>query len=181
ELGYSLEDILILSPMRKGDAGIDVLNERLRDALNPHSNQKRELQLGKRFFREGDKVMQNKNNIDKDVFNGEIGIVKRITKEPNKENELVEVMYCQFDNKLVKYSREDCNELELGYAITIHKSQGGEAPIVIMPITTSHYVMLARNLYYTGVTRAKEKAVLIGTEKAMNVAVRNNQIAKRNS
>lgn len=181
ELGYSLEDILVLSPMRKGDAGTNVLNERLRDVLNPKSNQKQELKLNQRFFREGDKVMQNRNNTDKDVFNGEIGIVRSITKELNSDDEYIDVMYCEFDDKIIKYYRDDCKELELAYAITIHKSQGGEAPIVIMPVTTSHYIMLARNLYYTGITRAKEKVVLIGTDKAMNIAIKNNQVIKRNS
>lgn len=181
ELGYTLEDILILSPMRKGDAGINVLNERLRDALNPKNTQKNELKIGERFFRVGDKVLQNINNADKDVFNGEIGIVKSITKEKDSEDKIVDVIYCKFDNKIIKYFREDCKELELGFALTIHKSQGGEAPIVIMPITTSHYIMLARNLYYTGVTRAKEKVVLIGTDQAMNIAIQSNNVAKRNS
>jgi exodeoxyribonuclease V alpha subunit len=181
ELGYSLEDILILSPMRKGDCGINVLNDRLREVLNPKNPYKEELKFKQRFFREGDKIMQNRNNMDKDIYNGEIGIVKSITKELNEDEEKIDVMYCEFDNKIVKYHRDDCNQLDVAYAITIHKSQGGEAPIVITPITTSHYVMLARNLYYTGITRATEKVVLIGTDQAMNIAIQNDQVAKRNS
>lgn len=181
DLGYSLEDMLILSPMRKGDAGIDILNEELRKYLNPKTDDKKELHFGKRVYREGDKVMQNTNNKDKNVFNGEMGIVKRITKEKNEDNKLVDVMYCQFDDNEIKYYKNECNELDLGYAITIHKSQGGEAPIVIMPVTTIHKRMLARNLYYTGVTRAKEKVVLIGTEEAMDIAIRNDKITERNS
>lgn len=181
ELGYSLEDLLILSPMHKGEVGVSILNEKLRETLNPPSADKKELQLGKRFFREGDKVLQNINNVDKDVFNGEIGIVKSITREKGKNDILVDIMICEFDEKLVKYERKDCVQLDLGYSITIHKSQGGEAPIVIMPITTSHQIMLARNLYYTGITRAQEKVVLIGTDQAMNIAIQNDQVAKRNS
>src|SRR5699024_2663676 len=116
---------------------------------------------GKRFFRIGDKVLHNTNNRDKDIYNGEIGIVETITTEKNESTQKhVDIMICNYDGKKVKYYREDCIEIELGYAITIHKSQGGEAPIIIMPITTSHHIMLARNLYYTGITRAKEKVVL---------------------
>lgn len=181
ELGYSLEDILILSPMHKGEVGVTLLNEKLRETLNPPSPYKKELHLGKRLFREGDKVIQNINNVDKNIFNGEIGIVKSITKEKGKNGELIDIIICEFDTKLVKYERKDTIELDLAYCITIHKSQGGEAPIVIMPVTISHKVMLARNLYYTGITRAKEKVVLIGTEHAMNIAINNNQITNRNS
>lgn len=181
QLGYTTDDILILSPMKKGHVGTVILNEKLRDVLNPKSIHKKELILGKRMFREGDKVMQNKNNMDKDVFNGELGRIKKITKEFDDNNKLIDVIICDFDGSEIKYLREDMNEIELGYAITIHKSQGGEAPIVIMPITTHHHVMLARNLYYTGVTRAKEKVVLIGTNQAMDIAIKNNQINKRNS
>ena len=90
-------------------------------------------------------------------------------------------MTCDFSGLTVSYEKTDTKELELGYAITIHKSQGGEAPIVIIPATTSHYVMLARNLMYTGMTRAKEKIVLIGTQKAMEIAISNNKLTKRNS
>src|SRR5690625_414810 len=181
-LGYDLEDILILSPMRKGEVGTHLLNERLRDKLNPKEPNKSEFVVGKSFFRTGDKVLHNTNNREKDVYNGEIGIVKEISKERNEDNnKIIDVMICDYDGKKVKYYKEDCIELELGYAITIHKSQGGEAPIIIMPVTTSHYVMLARNLYYTGVTRAKEKVVLIGSEQAMNIAINNNKTSKRNS
>ena len=104
-----------------------------------------------------------------------------ISKEVNQDNETVEIMTCDFSGLTVTYEKTDTKELELGYAITIHKSQGGEAPIVIIPATTSHYVMLARNLMYTGMTRAKEKIVLIGTQKAMEIAITNNKLTERNS
>src|SRR5699024_3409079 len=183
DLGYSLEDILVLSPMRNGDVGIELLNEMLRNAINPKSRFNKEIQLGNRFFREGDKVMQNKNNIEKDVYNGERVSIKSIrlnVKDSNGKKNKDEII-CEFDGEFVKYSRSDMVELERGYALTIHKSQGGEAPIVIMPITMSHKVMLTRNLYYTGVTRAKDKVVLIGNMNALNYAIQNDRISQRNS
>lgn len=181
ELGYTLNDILVLSPMYKTDVGVDVLNERLRNEINPKSPSKKEINIGKRLFREGDKVIQNTNNADKDVYNGEIGIIKSITKEENHFGKLVDIVICEFDGKLVKYSRDEMHEIDLAYAITIHKSQGGESPVVIMPVTMQHKVMLARNLCYTAITRAKEKVVLIGDMKAMDYAIRNVKVTKRNS
>jgi exodeoxyribonuclease V alpha subunit len=167
--------------MKKGPVGTVTLNDQLREALNPADQTKSEWKVGKRLFRQGDKVIQIKNNKTKGVFNGDIGVIVQISKEVNEENETVEVMTCDFSGLTVTYEKTDTNELELGYAITIHKSQGGEAPIVIIPATTSHYIMLARNLMYTGMTRAKEKIVLIGTQKAMNMAIHNNKLADRNS
>jgi len=181
ELGYSISDILILSPMKKGPAGTIVLNDQLRDALNPADSTKNEWKIGKNLFRLGDKVIQIKNNQSKGVFNGDIGVITKISKEVNENSETVEKMTCDFMGIKVSYEKSETKELELGYAITIHKSQGGEAPIVIIPATTSHYVMLARNLMYTGMTRAKERLVLIGTEKAMEIAIRNNKLTERNS
>lgn len=181
EKGYTLEDILVLSPMYKTDAGVNILNERLRNELNPPHRTKKEITIGNKVFREGDKIIQNINNINKQVFNGEMGIIKSITKEKNEHGKEVDIVICEFDDLLVKYNREEMLEIDLGYAITIHKSQGGESPIVIMPVTMDHYVMLARNLYYTGITRAKEKVVLIGTMEAMNFAIQNNKVLKRNS
>ncbi|MFC2947560.1 SF1B family DNA helicase RecD2 [Virgibacillus sediminis] len=181
EMGYSLSDILLLSPMRKGPVGTIALNEKLREALNPPSPEKNEWKVGKRLFRTGDKVIQTQTNYDKQVFNGDMGIIQSFTSERDDNGDPVEVMKVNFDGNVVSYARNAVKELELGYAITIHKSQGGEAPIVIMPVTVSHYVMLARNLIYTGMTRAREKVIFIGTEKAMNIAIQNNQIAQRNS
>lgn len=181
ELGYTLEDILILSPMYKGEVGVDILNERLRNELNPQDKSKKEIKIGKRLFREGDKVIQNVNNPDKQVYNGEMGIIKLITQEETQHGKTVDIIICEFDGTLVEYTREEMIEVDLGYAITIHKAQGGESPIVIMPVTMEHCVMLARNLYYTGITRAKEKVVLIGTMEAMNFAIQNVKVLKRNS
>ncbi|GLY12693.1 SF1B family DNA helicase RecD2 [Pseudobacillus badius] len=182
QLGYELSDILVLSPMKKGHCGTLALNHRLRERINPPSVGKNEWKVGERLFREGDKVLQTENDRNKDVYNGDMGIVKFIEKRRNKDSsEMIETMTVDFGGRLVEYEREELKQLQLGYAITIHKSQGGEAPVVILPVTTQHYIMLARNLYYTGLTRAKERAVFIGTYKAMDIAIRNNTIAKRNS
>lgn len=137
--------------------------------------------MGKRTFREGDKVIQTKNNYDKEVYNGDIGIIQTVTKEENDEGEKTDVMKVNFLGRIVTYNKESTKELDMAYAITIHKSQGGEAPIVIIPATTSHYVMLARNLMYTGMTRAREKLVFIGTQKVMHIAIQNDEITARNS
>ncbi|WP_176447371.1 ATP-dependent RecD-like DNA helicase [Lentibacillus sp. CBA3610] len=180
-LGYKLSDILLLSPMRKGPVGTIALNEKLRDALNPPLPEKCEWHIGQRVFREGDKVIQIQTNYDKQIFNGDIGIVQSFSSETDKNGDQIDVMHVDYSGKVIAYTRHEIQELELGYAITIHKSQGGEAPVVIIPATTSHYVMLARNLIYTGMTRATEKLVFIGTEKAMMIAAQNDQTIQRNS
>lgn len=164
QLGCELSDILVLSPMKKGHCGTLALNHRLRERINPPSVGKNEWKVGERLFREGDKVLQTENDRNKDVYNGDMGIVKFIEKRCNKDSsEMIETMTVDFGGRLVEYEREELKQLQLGYAITIHKSQGGEAPVIILPVTTQHYIMLARNLYYTGLTRAKERAVFIGT------------------
>lgn len=181
ELGYSISDILVLSPMKNGVVGTIALNEMLRNKLNPSQPDKKEWKVGQKLYRRGDKVIQMKNNYDKDVFNGDLGIVVDITKEKNNNGKWMDILKVNYTGKVVTYTKDDLKELDLAYSITIHKSQGGEAPIVIMPITTSHYIMLARNLIYTGMTRAKEKLVFIGTHKAIDIAIKNNKITKRNS
>ncbi|WP_067730186.1 SF1B family DNA helicase RecD2 [Oceanobacillus damuensis] len=155
ELGFSLSDILVLSPMKKGSVGTIELNHHLREALNPSENNKKEWKVGKRFFRIGDKVIQLKNNYEKQVFNGDTGIIQGFTEEKDKSGKFVGIMTVDFHGKDVRYTKQEVKELDLGYCITIHKSQGGEAPIVIMPAITSHYMMLARNLIYTGMTYDK--------------------------
>ena len=180
--GYDLSDILVLSPMKKGPVGTIALNQMLRDAINPKTAYTDEWKLGNRIFRVGDKILQKKNNRDKDVYNGDIGVIRAIERQFDKDmNEHIDILTANFGGRNVTYLREDMDQIELGYAITIHKSQGGEAPVVIIPMTTSHYIMLARNLVYTALTRAKEKAVFIGTNKAMNMAICNDRITKRNS
>ena len=182
EKGYTKEDLLVLTPMRRGVIGTVELNSLLQEALNPPSLDKKEVKRGKIIFREGDKVIQNINNYEKDVFNGDIGIVERIATEVDEETDYKHtVTYCRINDEIVPYVDQEIQQIELAYAITVHKSQGGQAPIVIMPVSTSHYIMLARNLIYTGITRAEKKVVLVGTKKALNIAVRNNKIAKRNT
>src|SRR5690625_6404957 len=136
--------------MKVRNVGTEILNKMIRDVVNPRSSTKKEINIGKNIFRVGDKIMQNKNNLEKDVFNGELGVIKYIRK--NKEDNSEEIV-CNFNGTEVVYERSELAEIELGYAITIHKSQGGEAPIVIMPITFENQVMLERNLYNTGITR----------------------------
>src|SRR5699024_10732271 len=156
-------------------------NITLRDSLNPKSSDKKEWKINNQLLREGDKVIQTNNNYDKDVFNGDMGDIKKIikiTKEGENRN-AIEVDLGQ--KKEIVYEREEIKELQLAYAITIHKAEGGESPVVIMPATLTHSMMLTRNLIYTAVTRAREKMVLIGNPQAVEVAVKNNKKISRNS
>ncbi|GBD94504.1 ATP-dependent RecD-like DNA helicase [bacterium BMS3Abin05] len=167
--GYDpLKDIEVLTPMYKGPVGVDRLNRLLQNALNPR---RRELFRGEMEFAAGDKVMQIRNNYDRGVFNGDIGIIRGI----DAESQTFRVDF----GFTVKYDFSDIDELVLAYAITIHKSQGSEYPVVICPITTHHFIMLQRNLIYTAITRAKELVVLIGTRKALSIAIRNNRVQER--
>ena len=157
--------------MQRGIVGATNLNLSLQAALN--SNQTA-LNRGGYSFREGDRVMQLRNNYDKDVFNGDLGYVGKIDLEER-------TLQVNFDDRLVEYDVSELDELTLAYATTIHKSQGSEYPIVVMPVLMTHYVMLQRNLIYTGITRAKKICVLIGTKKALSFAIRNMSVLKRNT
>ena len=168
---HPLNDIQVLSPMNRGPLGTTAFNTALQDALNPNGLQ---VQRGQHTFRVGDKVMQIKNNYDKQVFNGDIGTIESI----DPEAQLLTVMV---DGRPIPYDFCDLDELVLAYAISIHKSQGGEYPCVIIPVVTQHYIMLQRNLLYTGVTRGKKTVVLVGTLKALNIAIRNNRQMQRYS
>lgn len=181
-IGYSMDDILVLSPMKIGEAGVDYLNSQLQLLVNPPTEYKKEFVIGQRVFREGDKIMQTKNNESLDVYNGDLGTIQTITREFNSvSKEYEDVLYCNFMKRKVRLTKEEISDIQLGFATTIHKSQGGEAKVVIIPVTTHHYKMLARNLLYTGITRAKEVLVLIGTKKAMNIGIANNRIMQRNT
>ena len=164
-------DIQVLTPMRRGVVGTLNLNQKLQEALNPN---KTGLKRGAIEYRCGDKVMQIRNNYEKAVFNGDIGFISSM----NEEGSVFTVL---FEDRSVIYELSEIDELVLAYATTIHKSQGSEFPYVIMPLMKSHYIMLQRNLLYTGVTRAKKGLILIGDRKAVYIAVNNNKIVERNT
>ncbi len=166
-----IHDIQVITPMYKGHTGAENLNSSLQNVLNPNG---REVRRGTKLFRSGDKVMQIKNNYDKNVYNGDIGEIKTI----DSENLFLNI---RFEDRIVSYEFKDLDEIVLAYAITAHKSQGSEYKIVVMPVTTQHYVMLQRNLLYTAITRAKQIVILVGTHKAVSIAVANNVINERNT
>jgi exodeoxyribonuclease V alpha subunit len=166
-----VKDIQVLSPMHRGPAGVSNLNRVLQEALNPGAP---ELVVGERRFRPGDKVMQVRNNYDKDVFNGDIGQVEAI----DAEARTVSVRY---EERQVLYEATALDEITLAYAVSVHKSQGSEFPAVIVPVLTQHYLLLQRNLLYTAVTRGKRLVVLIGTKKAVAIALKNADTQERYS
>ena len=147
-------EIQVLTPMQRGETGVANLNQVLQEAVNPGTDG---LRRGGYLFRVRDKVMQLRNNYDKEVFNGDIGVVEAV----DLEDRALDV---SFDERSVRYDVTELDELVLAYATTIHKSQGSEYPIVVMPVLMSHYVMLQRNLIYIGITRAKKALVLVGTK-----------------
>ena len=183
-----MEGIQVLSPMKKGTCGIINLNNELQKILNPEAPNKKEKQYRDFTFRVGDKVMQVKNNykmkwqsildFEKEgegVFNGDIGVIINI----ETDEQIIEVVY---DNeKLVRYDYALLDELELAYALTVHKSQGSEFPILVMPVTFGPKMLLPRNLLYTALTRAKQTVVLVGSEKYVHQMVNNNHITQRYS
>ncbi|ALP37948.1 hypothetical protein ASL14_18930 [Paenibacillus sp. IHB B 3084] len=181
--GYKIEDILVLSPMKKGVIGTEELNNALQAAVNPPSVDKVELTAGGRVYRQGDKVIQIRNDYKKKALNGDIGVVVGTAFVEDEEGELTDEigLACEFHGRTTVYTKQELKDLLLAYATTIHKAQGGQAPMVIMPVSTSHYVMLARNLFYTGATRAERVCVMIGTHKALSVAVSNNKMVRRNT
>jgi len=161
----------VLTPMHKGVCGSENLNRELQAALNPTGPT---MQRYGRTYRVGDRVMQIRNNYDKDVFNGDLGRIKNL--------DLVEQEFTvEFDGREVRYEFTDLDELVPAYAISVHKSQGNEYPAVIVPLLTQHYVLLQRNLLYTAITRGKKLVILIGSKKALAIAVRNNKTAARYS
>lgn len=169
--GYDvLTDVQILSPMHRFTCGVENLNLLLQQTLNPESPEKNEIKSGTQIFRTGDKVMHIRNNYQKNVFNGDIGFIRNITKDS------VSVEYL---DRNVGYTKNELNELTLSYASSVHKSQGSEYKVVIMPLSVSHYIMLQRNLLYTAITRAKEKVILLGSKKALTTAVQSNRTQKR--
>lgn len=165
-----LRDVQVLSPMHRMACGVENLNKLLQEALNPPAQDKAEMASPRFTFREGDKVMQMKNNYQKNVFNGDIGFVSRIA------DGHMTVAYPETD---VIYEKKEIDELSPAYAMSVHKSQGSEYPIVILPLVASHHVMLQRNLLYTAVTRAKKQVILLGTKSSLYTAVANDRMRKR--
>ncbi len=173
-----IEDIQVLTPMRRTITGVENLNQMLQEKLNPPQPGGPELRYGAAVYREKDKVMQIRNDYQKMVFNGDIGRVRVIDPEESQ----VHVAFPEAGGeRMVVYERDELDELALSYAISIHKSQGSEYPAVILPLTTQHYMMLQRNLLYTAVSRAKRMVVLIGTRRALTIAVSNNKMEERNT
>jgi exodeoxyribonuclease V alpha subunit len=166
---HPLREIQVLTPMHKGIIGVANLNTELQKRLNPGESG---ITHGARDFRLRDKVMQIINNYDKDVFNGDIGWISKIDPEQRE-------VAIDFDGRLVPYDYSDLDEIVLAYAVSVHKSQGSEYPVVILPVVTQHYRLLQRNLIYTGITRAKKLVIMIGTKKALAIAIRNNKPQRR--
>ncbi len=175
KFGYDADrDVQVLSPMHRGAAGVSALNRRLQARLNPPDAKKPDYASGQRVFRVGDRVMQIRNDYDKQVFNGDMGRVIRIDTEAHS-------LVVDFDGAQVGYEFTQLDQLIHAYAISIHKAQGSEFAVVVMPILTQHYMLLQRNLLYTGVTRACEMVVLVGSRRAIAIAVHNDKIAQRNT
>jgi exodeoxyribonuclease V alpha subunit len=170
-----IEEIQVLSPMYRGAAGVEALNRALQERLNPARDASAALRYGGRAFRIEDKVMQIHNDYEKEVFNGDIG---RVAAADPSEGQLV----VRFPGRgEVVYQLADLSDLVIAYAITVHKSQGSEYRAVVLPWLSQHYIMLQRNLLYTAVTRAKELVVIVGTKKALGIALRNDVQARRYS
>ncbi len=161
----------MLTPMYKGQVGAEYLNGLLQAGLNLETDG---LQRGTRLFKLGDKVMQIRNNYDKEVFNGDLGRIAKIDREDQE-------LLVNFDGRFVNYDFSELDELTLAYAISVHKSQGNEYPAVVLPVMTQHYILLQRNLIYTAVTRAKRLIVLVGTKKALAIGIKNDKTQHRYS
>ncbi|MBA3037971.1 MAG: hypothetical protein FP814_15960 [Desulfobacterium sp.] len=164
-----VEDIQVLAPMHKGVAGTIYLNQVLQKALNPNPLL---IEAAGSRFKEGDKVMHLKNNYQKEVFNGDIGFIVSIDE---KKKELLVNYY----DRIVEYGFEELDELSPAYAISVHKSQGSEYPVVIIPLVTEHYMLLQRNLLYTAITRGSRIVILIGSKKALDIALKNDKPRER--
>jgi len=163
-------EVQILTPMTVGSMGTRNLNQLVQNTFNPDDGNKANLQIGERVFRIGDRVIQRRNNYDLEVFNGDIGRISSI----DNQNMTLEITYSSgITIRNVHYEKQDILDLDLAYAITIHKSQGSEFDVVIIPIVLQHFNMLYHNLIHTALTRAKKMAIFVGTRKALGIAVRN--------
>ncbi|MDY0360426.1 MAG: ATP-dependent RecD-like DNA helicase [Desulforegulaceae bacterium] len=168
-----MEEIQVITPMHKGETGTLNLNKVLQEKLNLS---REKIKSGSNIFKKGDKVMHLVNNYDKEVFNGDIGKIKSV----KFKDEIVEVIYPDYPEKrIVEYSFDELEELSLAYAISVHKSQGSEYPAVIIPLMTQHFPLLQRNLLYTGMTRGKKLLIIVGSSRALEIAVNENRASKR--
>jgi exodeoxyribonuclease V alpha subunit len=157
--------------MYKGECGVDALNGRLREALGQAG---RQLELGGAVWREGDRVIHTRNDYDKQVFNGDMGRIARVN--PDKSG-----LFVRYPEQEVFYTPDELGDLQPAFAITVHRSQGGEFPCVVMPLVPAHFVMLQRHLLYTAVTRARKLVVIVGSRRALQMAVDNGEQGKRES
>jgi exodeoxyribonuclease V alpha subunit len=164
-----VRDVQVLSPMYKGECGVDALNRRLREARGARGA---EIEHGERRWREGDRVIQTRNDYDKEVFNGDMGQVAAVTAEG---------LTVAYPEREVHYRREELHDLQTAFAITIHRSQGSEYPVVVLPLAARHRIMLYRNLVYTAVTRARRLLVLVGSRRALRLAIDNAAGQRRHS
>jgi exodeoxyribonuclease V alpha subunit len=166
-----MSDVQVLTPMHKGEVGTIALNSLLQERLNAEG---RELVRGQRAYRIGDRILQLRNNYDKEVFNGDLG---RILDFDTKD----EILKAEFDGREVEYGFDELDEIGLAYAISVHKSQGSEYPAVVMPVVSQHYMLLQRNLIYTGLTRGRKLAVLMGSRRAMHMGLGNERGRQRHT
>jgi exodeoxyribonuclease V alpha subunit len=165
----AVDDVQVLTPMHRGLLGAAALNAELQALLNPSGAA---VVRGGRLFRVGDKVMQIRNNYDLDVYNGDIGRIAAV-------DEVERTVAVRFDGRAVSYDGADLDELVLAYACSVHKAQGSEYPCVVVPVHTQHYVMLRRNLLYTAITRGRRLVVLVGSRRALAIAVKNRRVEPR--
>ncbi|MCK4650791.1 ATP-dependent RecD-like DNA helicase [Candidatus Babeliales bacterium] len=174
KIGILPSNSIVLTPMNRGIAGVNRINQELQMILNPQSPKLKQIQRFGQIYREGDRIMQIRNNYDKFVFNGDIGTIYKI-------DEIDQKILISFGEKILEYDFAELDELILSYAISIHKSQGSEFSSVIIPIFMQHFILLQRNLIYTAITRAKKLCILIGQPKAISIGIKNNKNVKRNT
>ena len=178
KFGYSLNETMLLTPTNVGPLGTESLNRRLQRVLNPKTDKSRQLSVGKEVFRVGDRVCQRKNNYnihDQGVFNGDTGTITQV----DTETQTVTVKL--WDGRLIDYSASDLNQISLAYALTVHRSQGSEAPCVVLILHHSSYVLLERQLIYTAVTRAQKLLIIIGSHRGLRLSCERNLATRRNS
>ena len=166
--------IQVLSPMHRGAVGVAALNEALQHTINPPSPKKVEIKHSNRLLREGDRIMQIRNNYETEVFNGDMGRILKI----HVAEQMAEV---EFDHQVIEYEFYQLDQLTHSYAVSVHKSQGSEYPVIVLPLLTEHYMMLQRNLVYTAITRAKEMVIIVGDKRAIRRAIEHTRITERNT